>query len=143
NPASYSNTDTFPIAIGDPTRNGYTFEGWTVDYADAGITDLTTPTASYTIPSGTTGNITLTANWKKNPGVIGGGDGMIGGEADTTPSPSATPEPSPSATPWPGSGGNEVPKTGDEANLALWAALLGLAAVLPGTLAWGIKRIRG
>jgi uncharacterized repeat protein (TIGR02543 family) len=135
NPASYSNTDTFPIAIGNPTKGGYTFEGWTVDYANASLADLTTNTKNYSIPAGTTGNITLTAQWKKNTGVIGGG------ESDPTPEPSATPEPSPSATPWPGA--SNVPKTSDEANLALWAALLGFAAILPGALSWGIKRIRG
>ncbi|MDR3086043.1 MAG: InlB B-repeat-containing protein, partial [Christensenellaceae bacterium] len=87
NPARYSDLSTFPISIGNPTKGGYTFEGWAVDYADPLITDLTNA-KNYEIPAGTTGNITLTAQWKKR-GVIGGG----GDDSTPEPSPSATPEP--------------------------------------------------
>ena len=61
NPASYTIT-ALPRPITNPTRAGYNFQGWTVKYSD-GRADITTPTLSYTIPSGVTGPITLTANW--------------------------------------------------------------------------------
>ena len=47
NPDTYTIEDT-PITLEDPTRAGYTFEGWT-------------PTG--TIPAGSTGNKTFTATW--------------------------------------------------------------------------------
>ena len=61
NPATYTIAD-LPQVINAPTRTGYNFRGWTVAYTD-GRTDITTPTVSYSIPSGVTGQITLTANW--------------------------------------------------------------------------------
>jgi len=61
NPDSYTIT-TYPRTINNPTRVGYTFQGWTVKYSD-GRADITTPTTYYSIPSDATGQITLTANW--------------------------------------------------------------------------------
>ena len=63
NRTTYSVTDTFPIDISNPTWAGHDFDGWTVDYANTALTDITVATTTYSIPSGTTGNITLTANW--------------------------------------------------------------------------------
>jgi uncharacterized repeat protein (TIGR02543 family) len=61
NPISYVVTD-LPRVITAPTRAGYTFRGWTVAYTDSRA-DITNPAAIYSIPSGVTGSITLTANW--------------------------------------------------------------------------------
>jgi uncharacterized repeat protein (TIGR02543 family) len=62
NPSTY-NAGNLPITLTNPTRTGYAFLGWTVKYADGSQTDVTTPVLSYSIPSGATGNIALTANW--------------------------------------------------------------------------------
>lgn len=57
NPTSYTyNTPTF--TLNNPTRTGYLFLGWTG-------TDLGTTTSSVTIPQGSTGNRTYTAQWQK------------------------------------------------------------------------------
>jgi len=55
NPASY-NIETPTITLNNPTRGGYTFDGWT------GANGLT-PQKSVTIPVGSTGAKTYTANW--------------------------------------------------------------------------------
>jgi len=86
NPSSYNVEDSFPIDIGNPTRVGYTFTGWTVTYASAAHANITTPTTSFSIDAltdgvTTTGNITLTANWKSIP------------VASTTNTPSTSPRP--------------------------------------------------
>lgn len=47
------------ISIPNPTKNGYTFLGWT-------SLDLTTPTIDYILPIGSTGNKKYTANWTAN-----------------------------------------------------------------------------
>lgn len=71
NPASYNVEGIFPIAISnEPARGGYTFAGWTVDYANEALTDVTTAVKPYSIPSGTTGNITLMATWIPNAYTI-------------------------------------------------------------------------
>ena len=67
NVTSYKVTDTFPITITNPTKTGFVFEGWTVDYANTGLTDITAPTDNYKIPAATTGSITITANWTAIP----------------------------------------------------------------------------
>ncbi len=55
NPSSYkANTET--ITLKNPTRNGYTFTGWTGSNGS-------TPSKSVKIPKGSTGNKTYTANW--------------------------------------------------------------------------------
>lgn len=51
--------DTLPITLKNPTRNGYTFEGWTGSNG-------TIPQKNVTIEKGTTGNLSYTANWKRN-----------------------------------------------------------------------------
>ena len=56
NPASYT-IESEAITIVNPTKEGYTFIGWT----GTGLTEATT---TVTIPKGSTGNRTYTANWK-------------------------------------------------------------------------------
>jgi len=71
NPTSYTvETETFSLA--EPTKEGYTFEGWTG-------TGLSTPAKNVTIPKGKTGNLEFTANWTQIPG---GGPGVNGGEGE-------------------------------------------------------------
>lgn len=55
NPTSY-NIETNTITLKNPTRNGYTFAGWT---GSNGTTKQTT----VTIPKGSTGNKSYAANW--------------------------------------------------------------------------------
>ena len=54
NPSSY-NVESPTINLANPTKTGYTFTGWTSD--GSSITS---------IPTGSTGNLTLTANWSVN-----------------------------------------------------------------------------
>ena len=54
NPATYTVDDE--VILVAPTRTGYTFAGWT-------YVGQTTPVLSVTIPVGTTGDKTYTANW--------------------------------------------------------------------------------
>lgn len=56
NPTTYDVTDN--INITNPVRTGYTFEGW----SGTGITSVK---PSVSIPAGSTGNRTYTANWKE------------------------------------------------------------------------------
>lgn len=57
NPTTYqSNSET--IMLQDPVREGYVFDSW---YRDPEFTDVITQ-----IPSGSTGDITLYAKWKRN-----------------------------------------------------------------------------
>ena len=58
NPTNY-NVETNTITLADPSKEGYTFTGWTTE-------GVTTPTKNLTIPKGSTGNKTFTANWKIN-----------------------------------------------------------------------------
>ncbi|MCL1976574.1 MAG: InlB B-repeat-containing protein, partial [Candidatus Bathyarchaeota archaeon] len=64
NPPNNPNTydpNRLPLLIKAPTKAGYDFLGWTVQYANGD--SVTTPTKQYTIPEGTTGDIILTAHW--------------------------------------------------------------------------------
>ena len=56
NPTTYT-VDSNDIIISQPVRSGFYFWGWTIN-------DDSQIVRNYTIPSGTTGNITLKANWK-------------------------------------------------------------------------------
>lgn len=62
NPATYTITSN-PTTLTNPTRNGYTFAGWTG-------TGLTGPTTSVTIATGSIGNRTYTATWVANDYTI-------------------------------------------------------------------------
>ena len=67
----------------NPTKEGYTFQGWTGGKAQ-------TPTKDLKVTSAAEGDVTYTANWKE---IV-------------------------------------IPKTGDESNLLLWAAMLVMGAAL-------------
>ena len=56
NPTSYT-VESNTITLNNPTRNGYTFKGW----SGTGLTGDTN--TSVTIPKGSTGNRSYTANW--------------------------------------------------------------------------------
>lgn len=58
NPTSYT-IESATITLNNPTRNGYTFAGWTGSNGE-------TPEQSVTIAHGSTGNKTYTANWIRN-----------------------------------------------------------------------------
>ena len=58
NPTSY-NIETNTFTLNNPTREGYTFTGWTGSNGN-------TPQTSVTIAKGTIGNKTYTANWQIN-----------------------------------------------------------------------------
>ncbi len=57
NPTTYT-VNSNDIIISQPTYTNYYFSGWTINDGSQIVRD-------YTIPSGTTGNITLKANWKQ------------------------------------------------------------------------------
>ena len=61
NPTSYTSNDT--ITLVNPTKEGYTFTGWTGSNG-------TTPSTTVTIAKGSTGNKTYTANWTINTYTI-------------------------------------------------------------------------
>ncbi|MDY4221555.1 MAG: InlB B-repeat-containing protein [Candidatus Faecousia sp.] len=56
NPEDY-NIESAKITLNNPTRKGYTFLGWTGD-------GLENPTTDVTIPAGSIGNRSYTANWQ-------------------------------------------------------------------------------
>ncbi|MCL2633672.1 MAG: InlB B-repeat-containing protein [Oscillospiraceae bacterium] len=62
NPATYS-IETATITLTNPTKTGYTFTGWTG-------ANGATPQTTVTIPIGSTGNKTYTANWTLNTYTI-------------------------------------------------------------------------
>jgi uncharacterized repeat protein (TIGR02543 family) len=59
NPVTYT-VENLPLSIGDPSREGYIFLGWTVLYANG---TGGTSQVSYSIPAGTTGDVVLSAVW--------------------------------------------------------------------------------
>lgn len=72
NPAGFDITDS-TITLAEPTRAGYTFNGW--------FSDENLQNASNTIPSGSTGNKTFYASWSANENTLhfnaNGGSGSI------------------------------------------------------------------
>ena len=58
NPTQYSSAGE-GFTLNNPTREGYTFIGWTG-------TGLNEPTVNVTLPKGSTGNRSYTANWEKS-----------------------------------------------------------------------------
>ena len=58
NPGGYS-PSTLPLTLNNPTQNGYEFIGWTGSNGS-------TPQMKVTLPTGTTGNKTYTANWAQD-----------------------------------------------------------------------------
>ena len=65
------NVETATFSVNDPTRPGYTFQGWVGG-------GLTQPTKGLTITQGSIGDLTYTAVWEANA-TIGGGGGNNGG----------------------------------------------------------------
>lgn len=61
NPSYYTNVEE--VIFAEPTREGYTFLGWT-------YSGQSTPVKNLTIPVGTTGSKKYTANWKANSYTI-------------------------------------------------------------------------
>ncbi|MCL2135423.1 MAG: InlB B-repeat-containing protein [Candidatus Bathyarchaeota archaeon] len=59
NPSTYTVND-LPIAISNPTKQGYTFTGWTITTTDG----ITKPLPDEGIIVGTTGDLVLTAYWE-------------------------------------------------------------------------------
>ena len=100
NPATYT-VKSNPTTLTNPTRPGYTFAGWTG-------TNLTGPTPSVTIPTGSTGDRTYTATWDLTPVKDPSG---------------TTPPKAPTATP------DGLPTTGSD---SAWGLLAGVAALLIG-----------
>ena len=62
NPDSY-NVETAEFTLNNPTRDGYTFLGWTKD-------GESTPLKTVTIPTGSSGNMNFTAHWQKNDSSV-------------------------------------------------------------------------
>ena len=62
NPTSYT-VETESFTLNNPSKDGYTFIGWTYE-------GHPTPNTSLTIPKGSTGNIVFTANWKQVYGAL-------------------------------------------------------------------------
>ena len=71
NPSSYTASDA-AITLVNPTKDGFTFDGWTC--AALGVS---TPTTSMVIPEGTVGALTFAANWTEQP-VLSGMNGKSG-----------------------------------------------------------------
>ncbi|MDR0743714.1 MAG: InlB B-repeat-containing protein, partial [Tannerella sp.] len=66
NPTTY-NALTETIHLNAPTRNGYTFRGWSISSSEPAVTFLP---LTQTIPTGAYGNLTCTANWGENTYTI-------------------------------------------------------------------------
>ena len=62
NPSEYT-IESSAITLNNPTKTGYTFTGWTG-------TGLSSSNKSVTIPKGSTGNRSYTANWKASTYTI-------------------------------------------------------------------------
>lgn len=58
NPTAY-NVENAPFTLSNPTREGYTFAGWSG-------TGLSAPSVNVTVPTGSNGNRTYTATWTLN-----------------------------------------------------------------------------
>jgi uncharacterized repeat protein (TIGR02543 family) len=97
NPKTYTAESTFPITIAKPTKQGFTFDGWTAAPADSSTTDsgltVTVPETDLAIPADTYGDITFTAHWTrvKSPASPGGSGGSVGSGTGSNTVPSAVP----------------------------------------------------
>lgn len=81
NPTGYTASDS-AILLNNPTKDGFTFVGWTCDQLG-----VTVPQDEMVIPEGTTGDLTLIAVWVEAPsggGRTGGGSSGSSGSATTT-----------------------------------------------------------
>jgi hypothetical protein len=89
-PKNYRNTDTEganSVTIEYPTRYGYIFDGFTVEFlvTDFAIHNIATPTKDIELSSGAQGGVKLIASWSKDPSVTFiityNGNGHTGGSA--------------------------------------------------------------
>ena len=60
NPLQYHVACNFPMNITNPSKSGSVFIGWMAVYSNMTVTG---PTINYSVPAGTTGDITLIAFW--------------------------------------------------------------------------------
>ena len=72
NPSSYTASDA-AIELTNPTKDGFTFAGWTCE-----ALGVTVPQEMMVIPEGTTGELTFIAMWVEAPA---GGGGKAGGSS--------------------------------------------------------------
>ena len=72
NPSSYTASDA-AIELTNPTKDGFTFAGWTCE-----ALGVTVPQEKMVIPEGTTGDLTFIAMWVEAPA---GGGGKAGGSS--------------------------------------------------------------
>ena len=72
NPSSYTASDA-AIELTNPTKDGFTFAGWTCE-----ALGVTVPQEKMVIPEGTTGELTFIAMWVEAPA---GGGGKAGGSS--------------------------------------------------------------
>lgn len=81
NPTTYTASDA-AIQLNNPTKEGFTFAGWTCE-----ALDITVPQDKMVIPEGTTGELTFIAMWVEAPAGSGGvmtGGGSSSNTAATT-----------------------------------------------------------
>ena len=80
NPSSYTASDA-SIQLNNPKKDGYLFLGWTCD-----ALGMTVPANEMVISQGTSGSLTLIANWELDPAAGGrsGGSSSFSGSSGTT-----------------------------------------------------------
>lgn len=78
NPTSYTASDA-AIQLNNPTKDGFTFAGWTCE-----ALGVTVPQETMVIPEGTTGDLTFIAMWVEAPAGSGGGKSSGGSSSSTT-----------------------------------------------------------
>ena len=81
NPSSYTASDA-AIELTNPTKDGFTFAGWTCE-----ALGVTVPQEKMVIPEGTTGELTFIAMWVEAPA---GGGGKAGGSSSGSAAATAT-----------------------------------------------------
>ena len=78
NPSTYTASDA-AIQLNNPTKDGFTFAGWTCE-----ALGVTVPQEKMVIPEGTTGDLTLIATWVEAPAGGGKSGGSGGGSGSST-----------------------------------------------------------
>ena len=78
NPSTYTASDA-AIQLNNPTKDGFTFAGWTCE-----ALGVTVPQEKMVIPEGTTGDLTLIATWVESPAGGGKSGGSGGGSGSST-----------------------------------------------------------
>lgn len=80
NPSSYTASDA-AILLNNPKKDGFVFLGWTCD-----ALGITVPADEMVIPQGTSGSLTLIANWELDPAAGGrnGGSSSFSGSSGMT-----------------------------------------------------------